>query len=429
MPVTNEVSSAPAPSVGAGQVCPPAESDAPPCGAGNQATLRHQILSAILAETEPAKLPPAWEFLRPIPSFGRLRRTPLELAALLRQTFSLEQLLAAQIFEQDQDNEPSLNPVFGDTTSQLLFFYSPNKELEEVIGPQRGLLFQEPSSVHYSCQTQESGQQAKRMLLADSGSDVHLLRLLGSKCMPAAGLERLSGQQVRRIFPPASSNKFGPKYKMTIVGWQPSLLDPRPTRLIEEILARFADVEQTYDIDPATRFDFWLAKPCEIDAIRLAASFRDKKTAQRFVTQSLESSTFSPDAARDATAKSIELDYAAARANLLRAISRSRMVSGSQDVRDASEKFKQAFDKMVSRKFYKAAASDSDPNESMLRLAADKFAIFWFETQEIMVMGDQAIAKRSPEYRSTIDPDKLDERLRLVNTLLKIRKSLLQGKE
>ena len=101
------------------------------------------------------------------------------------------------------------------------------------------------------------------------------------------------------------------------------------------------------------------------------------------------------------------------------------MLPGSQDVGDALEKFKLAFQKTVGQKYHKAAATADDPIESTLLLMADEIGTQWFESQETMTMAQQAIAKRIPEHLSTIDPDRLDERLRLKNTLMKIRKSLL----
>ena len=197
--------------------------------------------------------------------FRRLRRTSLELAALLRQTFSLEQLLAAHVFEQNRDNEPTLNPVFGDTTSQLRFVREGDPAVENIISERRGLSFKEPSSVHFACAGygEAANQEAKRLLVAASDADVLVLQSLGFSCTWAAGLERLSVKQVRRIFAPANSKKSGYKFKVTIVGWQPSLLDTRLPQLIEEVLARLADVEQAYEIDPATRFDVSLLKPPE----------------------------------------------------------------------------------------------------------------------------------------------------------------------
>ena len=196
----------------------PARDNAPYSGSSDQSD-RHQILSAIYAEAQPAKPPATWAFLAESGSVRRLRCAALELADKLQQKFRLKQLLESHVFVQSEVNNTTLNPIFS-STSNLLFIGNERKAFRDVVSSIGEYSFKDPRGDPLACaRCAQAGDQSKQLLLAATDEDMLVMNCLGHRCHWAIGLNDLTGEMVRKMFSPFGPNEPGYKFNLVLVGW------------------------------------------------------------------------------------------------------------------------------------------------------------------------------------------------------------------
>ena len=244
----------------------------PPSDSHDRQALRHQVLTAIHAVTQPVEFPPAWGILRPTSRVRQLRCSAAELAESLRARFTVEQLLEVGVFEPGGGEIPTLNAKLGVPSTKLRFI-TKDKRFHDIHSAQGALAYTEMPSVRYAKMRAEKGQpEPTPILFAANDDDVNLLSRFGYHCGWAAGLDVICGPDLRRIFKPDALGNLRLKYRFILVGWQPAALNWRPAPLIVKILERFLQAEKHYGFDTAPLVGVWLPTPATFSSIRLAIS-------------------------------------------------------------------------------------------------------------------------------------------------------------
>ena len=104
-----------------------------------------------------------------------------------------------------------------------------------------------------------------------------MLRRIGFECTSAAGLSRLSGQQIRELFAnPATGEQLA--FRLTLPAWQIAEVVNATTPIIVDTLTRLADIPRVFGIDVAAVIDVWLPSTRRsFKRILAARSYRDRR--------------------------------------------------------------------------------------------------------------------------------------------------------
>ena len=269
------------------------------------ADLRTKILAVIIELTERARLPQEWRFLGVSTSMRCLGSEPSDLVASLRTKFSLDELLATRIVVVGPDNQPQLSPIFGDTSSSFVILRDAMRSPSDVISA-RGLLSSPaPDWLRLAAEPADgSTRHEQPVLLAFSDAEALVWHRLGFHFASAAGLEQLSGQQVRALFAARPERREQRKFKLTLAGWQIAECVNQPSPSTLGALARLSRIQTVFGCDPADVFAAWLPTPAEFRAIRSARSFADRAVVWKTFSHSLHHSRFSPAGAASCDSRS-----------------------------------------------------------------------------------------------------------------------------
>jgi hypothetical protein len=387
-------------------------------------TLRHQILTAVHAATQPAEAPPKWGFLSVSSKVRELRCPAAELADSLRARFSVAQLLDVGAFEQASGKEPTLNTKLGGPLAKLRFI-TRNEHFADIHSARGALAYSEMPAVRYARTRAAKGQRApKDILLAATDDDVNLLSLLGQYCEWAAGLDAICGRDLRRIFRGDNLNPRCRKYRLLLVACQPASFKWRPDPLIVKILERFLQAEKFYGFDIESVLGVWLPQPQTITSIKLAIEFRDEKVVHDLVARSVTASVLSPVEALSAISQPPEPDYGAAQRNLTQLVDRCREIPLPNQVHAALRTLEDVYDKGVIQKYFQEAAASSHPGKKILLIHAARLATAFHQSQSIFDSARRVMAMETVQVPTRVSPDELKNQCHIVDELLKVLKAI-----
>jgi hypothetical protein len=383
--------------------------------------IRADVLGHVVAKTEPAALPNLWRFLAKSPSVRRLGGDRRDFAASLQQHFSDEDLVASRILVRSRDSELQLSPVFGDASSKFLLIYDGNNKPIDAISVRGRLSSCDPPFLRYALarQSKDSSGRPTLMILASTDDDLHVLHQLRLNCTSAAGLERLSGKHARQLFGPSFLDDCHRKYFFTLTGWQIADVVNEPSQLMQQVFSHLCQMEQVFDFDPSRLIDVWSPNADQFGVLQSALAFDDARVVQEILFNSLNSPRSTPTESWYKILDAADTDLTSARAELKRAIGRSRDIPRVSEVRVAVERLRRSFEQSVIDKFNTQADATSDPQEKMRLLMRSELAQHWFDNQELLATAQLVVAGECPRYAGVIHDDNLDERLRIGEALLK----------
>ena len=252
-------------------------SDPASARSGEGGASRSEILARIIEHTQPAPLHPKWAFLGKLQWGRQLCVGVDELTASLLAEFSVEDLLAAHVLGPRSDNEFSLARVFGGPKAKFLVLRDASDVPLDAISS-RGALESGSAAapLRIGASRRRKFRGARRVLLAASDDDLLVLRGIGFECTSAAGLSRLSGQQIRELFAnPAHGEQLA--FRLTLPAWQIAEVVNATTPIIVDTLTRLADIPRVFGIDVAAVIDVWLPSTEEFQEILAARSYRDRR--------------------------------------------------------------------------------------------------------------------------------------------------------
>jgi hypothetical protein len=405
-----------------------------PCRGGAErpareiADIRVDILSQVVAETEPAQLTNHWRFLPTSPRVRQFGGDPRDLAASLQQHFGTDDLVASRVLIRSRDSELQLSPVFGDASSKFLLMCDENDRPINAISARGKLSSSAPPFLKYALARHSKGAPdlPTCMILASTDDDLQVFHQLGFNCTSAAGLERLCGKHARQLFGPSFLDDCHRKYVFTLTDWQIADVVNEPSRLTQQVYSQLCKMEQVFNFDPGRLFKVWCPAEEDLAVLQSALAFGDAKVIQTLLFNSHNGPRSTPRQCWNKIQELVDTDLATARAALMHAIGRSRDVPRPGEVRVAAERLRRSFDRSVIHKFNAQADATFDAGEKMLLLMNSELAQQWFDKQELLATAQSVVAGECPPYRGVIDDNYLDERLRIVNAIIKIHREQLR---
>ena len=248
--------------------------------------VRTGVLNTILSMSRPADMPTKWAFLDRSEHVRQLRCASDDLRAALRDKFSDEDLLATRVLRRRTD-QLELSDVLGDTTSKFMITLDRESRPVDVVST-RGSLFAEcPPWLRCAMVrlANEGQDKVQAMFLANTDDDAQVMLGLGLRCTPSAGLDRIDGDTVHRMFQDTDEIHNRCRYRLTLPAWGIADVVPAPSADIKSILARLELVEHIYPYDPAVLFEVWWPDPLSISNIEKSLAFLDRDlTLEQLIT-------------------------------------------------------------------------------------------------------------------------------------------------
>jgi hypothetical protein len=393
--------------------------------ATNAIATRHQVLAALHAATKRAKLPARWEFVRSSDNVRRFDGSTAQISEMLQHDFSVEQLMEVGVFERSA-NGAKLNAKLA-VPSVLLLFEMAGESFLDVVTGRGAVSLAEPPAIHYaSLPRATDDHQSRAILLAATDDDVQLLISLGFHTRWCTGLERLSGENARKMFEPNQFDALERKYHHVLVAGQIAAFDHRPHQQIKNVLDRLCQLRLVYGFDESKLFSVWMPPAAQLKLLRQAASFRDVERARAICREGLSNCLMPPADAQYFLNGSVEINLPTSRKNLKTAIEINRKFPGSQSLERQFQNYKQAYQQLITDKCFAEANAAADPAAALLWHDIAEMADRSFQRQSLTVEAQLAMGLAGVERQNFPNMETLNELLRTTDALIRIRKILLK---
>lgn len=397
----------------------PLATDAPIQAIDPNGDVRTRILASVEQRTRSLPPPNAWAALGATKSMRQVPGEPNELVTALQSQFSDEQLLTAQVLTQDPGGPLRLSTVFGDATSGFLLRRDRARNPIDAVSSRGVLTSSEPEWLRLvSDEGDRAGNHAQSVLLAFDDAELFLFHRLGFKFTSAAGLERICGEQVGKLFGglPKLASQSG--ILLTLVGWQIAECVHKPSQKVVRTLAHLCSIQPCYGFDPGSVFRVWLPSAADYHAIRRALAFADHRLVARAMSASLASSCYAPADAmivlRDRTA----ISYRDARRRLESTIRDSCYVPLASEASVDVANLQQAFRKSVVDKLLTADGA-KEPWDVWRSLLAADLAESWFDRLDIVRAG-RSLGNGEHPGEDAFDERLFAGRLRIIDRFAKL---------
>jgi hypothetical protein len=406
--------------------------------------LRFAILQRIVELTRPFAPPSPWDFLARSAKVRSLGPNASALLVNLEEEFSSAELKAARVLVPTSDGGCALSPVLAENGAPILALtLDPAPQPWDFVNHRGSVVTTDPPSFYAPCDTRTravSGE-TRLILAAFSSIDLALLSMLGLPCTPAAGLERMTAQHLRRLFDirddngesTVSRDRLAPvcreDFTLVLVNWQVAELLLEEFAGLQDVLARIDDAANAFGpaaVSPG-RIKIWKPTPDQLRGIRGAVALGETELIRQRMWHSILRSSSSVSG-YDAAARSRQqsADYADARRELLAAIGQGCNISKA-DLAARLDALHRSFDRQVVQAIIRDALKAANPIQRALLLSAAQLMKSWHESSDL-VQSSQAAA--SGEHSSSQDPSlraTLQDQLKIVDGLVKIHRELLRN--
>jgi hypothetical protein len=408
-------------------VAPPPPPVVAPQPADRGTTCAAAALELIRGASEPAPLPRAWDFLKPSSNLLRLGTPPGLVAEELQRQFSSDDLLRARILLAAADGSVGLNPAFGDGASVFALIRKDN-ELCDVMSA-RGSLRSRLPSVEFAAavNSDDDNQPAQNALLVASDSDAVVLAALGIRFFWAHGLENVSAERVKRLFPKDTEAQCRQRF-WTLVGFTLDPLSHEPPPLFKRILYNMRVLQDHCHCDFGSLAKVWQPKFEHIDELRTAVNYRNPIAIVNLVRHSIKTQKVKLADYQPLRKPDPNLRLAETAANLRRALQQSKWLPFRQGAREALSLYEDEYRASVLSRFDDEAASAPDALEAMLFYQARELSEFWFQSQPIVDKARRAVKGETTDDGAEFGAADLDQRLRLSDQLLKLHRAISRNK-
>ena len=357
--------------------------------------------------------------------------------ARLTTEFTESQLEEARVCFRDENNELRLSPpVAGNPSPFLIFRRSKQAQPFDLVN-QRGSLASDDPPI-FSCRedyfTNQFVGRSGRIIAGLSDNDMALLRQLGLPCAPACGLDRMNGQQAKRLLDPSLDGNDRAHVARTnshiyLVGMQIANLSLEKPALLEAVVRTIRDAVITYRKSSSQHIHVWDPKPDEFDRLCSAVRFSDRQQIRQVIWESMNYSSMSIAKYFEKHMQKQSDDYIEARRELLDAISHARKVGfETPDVREKLALLNQTFDSQVIDAIVRDAMSSRDPVDRSLLILASDLMRHWQRSDDMVQISKHGLAAREDLADGVLSSSALKDRLRMVDGIVRIHKELMRGK-
>ena len=279
--------------------------------------LRRRILERIIESSQPVPPPALWGRFGSSKSVRRLSCEPRELLSQLSQHFTADQLLAARVAVRTQSGELEVSKVLATDEAFLIRGDATGRAAGDIVS-HRGKLSSGTCEWRELAAQTTDGNSAHEtpIVLCANDAELYVLVRLGISCTPMAGVDQLTGKQVRALFKKRPKHAQQRRHQMVLLGWQPDTLSNEPSAKNLAAIRHVAAIQLTYGFDPHTVFSVWLPSGAELARIRRAHSFVDRKIVADEFKSSLQNSVYAPADALALLADRKPATWAKARAAL-----------------------------------------------------------------------------------------------------------------
>jgi hypothetical protein len=399
-------------------------------------------LQEILDLSEPASPPPPWSFLEPVSSLRQLPE-PERLHHSLTKRFSNDQLVGAGVLVPDQSGELELAPVLAGPARQALFLQTEDEVLFDIVNLKGSVVSKDPPafSASLDMSSRNRNGEPRRVLVAFGEADLAVLQMLQLACAPAAGLEKLSGQQARRLLADPDNAQAGGRsqeqlapvtaagFQLVLVAWQLAKLAVQYPEALPAVISRLLNAEEILELDSSESISVWYPKSDEQSRIRAAFEFGEAALVRQQMSVSINSSTHSVREFYLRTLPKNPVGYAVARRELRELLNNRERVASTSSMRTKLKEFESEFEHSVVDAAIEDAMTTTDPIERSLKLMAAELMNQWHERDRMKMWARDHINGRYHPPDLSVSPDEFDERLRLVDRFVKIHQVLHKSKQ
>jgi hypothetical protein len=259
------------------------------------------------------------------------------------------------------------------------------------------------------------------LFVVASQMSVDVLRRLGMRAVSCAGLERLSCNDIQRIFFGGPGSPSGWRYHLIFLDCDVAQLHERPMVAIGYLIQRLADMQELYGIDPALRFGVCRPRAKDFAQLKRAASFGDSaKICQLFKSWA---ATVRKEMIDDWRAHfcAQPASYSEARAALVRALQLSD-VRRRFAVSAALPAYRAAGQTVVIEKFSNLVESEKDPLAQVDVMAAAYYAEVFFAIDPLNRAAEAVLAGKTPPKMNDFQDGLFDQLQRCFAEIRRIRR-------
>jgi hypothetical protein len=386
--------------------------------------LRTRILSQVIALSEPAPPPDAWEWLGKLPHIRTLSDERENVLERLSRDFAPDELLATRVAYLDAGGAIKLSPIFGTTGSMFVICYEqPNVPVD--VRSARGLLSVEgPEWYRVVAQRNMKGDP---VLLAASDHEAQILEHLEIRWIAAGDVVNLTGAQIHKLFKSRSRDYLGAETLLTLVGCQLEWCDNTPSDWTVQAIWRVADIKFVVPQPPSTLFNVWLPSDPEFRAITKPHRFADLSATKRAVKKSLYYSQVTPFGAKTVLADRQPASYASARARLESFIKDSNESPPVGDIDVMLNKLEAAFNKLIAPLEPTSVAGNCESAgalESLCQVMAADLGRKWFNSREILHAARRILGGHHPRYSDVPTSESIRDTVQISNAVARLARTL-----
>lgn len=319
------------------------------------------IIKAIAERTSVAELPKEWQFISPDPQVRAVAYDALGLLSSLRDAFSDDELVEANIAGTDADGQSiligalDLDPLVLQTVQsagQLIDLTSPKGSVLSALPPS----FDAPRDevVHSRCK-----EWADQIIVAPAAPEIVLMSALGLPVVPSTGLEHLTVHDLKLLLgEPGEESHSDVKYMDSMapirksadqIVLMPWTFDEPEVDIASDILGVISFLRQMkkhFRFDTSI-FSVWDISARSREALLAAKACRSEELVVHALKSSLRLDTKALDYFEE-RGSHLPRDFRNARESLIRQLKRSRLLGfvGSR-TKSAAEDFEAALEETV----------------------------------------------------------------------------------
>lgn len=405
-----------------------------------------EVLQQVQQLTHP--IPPpcnAWSFLSPSANARQYEGDARSLIAGLQGHFSNDALVEAGVARSEEGENLSISPVVDGDAPSFLFLRRDKDEPPFDLVNMHGQLASDAPPCFTACEdyfTDAWCRHTGKVILATANMlDLAILRSLSLPVTVAAGLDSLTGLQLRLLCGPPkiaelqhsaicagseSGNRAAicrRRMRVALVDWNVARLSHEKHKSLRSAITFLTEAEAAlgFDIDHVR---VWRPTKADFRQIFMSVRARDIELIQEVIRSSMRRCLYgvSRYAGGDKPAKNIARGYADARRALLEDIQRGR---GSQHssfpVSAKLDEIQQSFDcEVLGPILDEAMSASAGPVERALLLGAAEVVEHLHATSALV---RNAADGRDPRT-ATIGTEEMKERLQLLDRLVRIQREL-----
>lgn len=373
----------------------------------------------------------------------RYRRDPASLLETLKEEFSTEELLAANVMQPSGERKPVPSPILAAFCQGFVCLQRKEEDSPYDLLTERGSLMCDDPACFEALDdehTETCSHKFQNQLFLVSGvKTLGVMRQFHYPVTLVTGLSDLNGLQLRRLCGQPETGYYheasGPADRADIYHRKATLflvacdlinLNVEGPRIVMKIAEQLARLGETYGFN-LDHFELWKPTESEIQDIALAVKFGDCMLIRAAIRMSLENSAHNLiDYFEE---KRRPTDYAAAEHEVKEEIERARRLNHpTTELAKKRKHLVKIFEETHVRPLHKSAHSTSDPIARSLWLAAAEITVQLHSTRLLLRVAARAGSRGDDVQRDLMGPSELKERRQLHDQLIDIHRELRSKK-